>query len=106
MDYYCPACDRTFSESEAVSVPSFRKCPVCGFTLAVHRQARRSQRARLADLERQLAAMRPLVQALATMPPVEVNRSAMPCPWCLGSGQHAEECRVTLARHVEAAQRA
>jgi putative FmdB family regulatory protein len=104
MDYYCPACDRTFSESETVSTPPLRKCPVCGFTLS-SRQARRSQRARLAELERQVAVMRPLVHALATMPPVVVNVSAMPCPWCLGRGQHAEECPVTLARHVETAQR-
>jgi hypothetical protein len=104
MAVYCPACDRAFSESEAVNTPPLRKCPVCGFTL-VSRSARGDQRAHLAELERQLAAMRPLVHALATMPPVEVNGSVAPCPWCLGHGQHGEDCPVTLARHVEAAQR-
>jgi hypothetical protein len=35
VDYYCPSCDRTFSESEAVSAPPFRTCPVCGIHAVV-----------------------------------------------------------------------
>jgi hypothetical protein len=104
VDFYCPSCDRAFDESEAVSVPPLRMCPVCGFTLSSPRR-QGSQRARLAELERQLAAIRPLVHALATMPPVVVNGSPAPCPWCLGRGEHAEECLVNLAKHIEAAQR-
>jgi hypothetical protein len=105
MEYYCPVCDRTFSEPETVSAPPFRKCPVCGFTLA-SRPARRDQRTRLAELEQENAAMRPLVHALATMLPVVVNGVMTPCPWCLERGRHAEGCPVTLAQHVEAAWRA
>jgi hypothetical protein len=88
-----------------VSDPPFRTCPGCGFTLVPH-HAPGGWRARIDALERQVAAMRPLVQALATMPPVVINGSPMPCLRCLGRGEHAEECPVTLAQHIEAASRA
>jgi hypothetical protein len=106
MELYCPSCDRTFSEADAVSEPPFRKCPICSFTLVSHLQTREGPYARIDELERQVAAMQPLVQALAAMPYVQINGSPAPCPWCLGRGSHAEECPVTLAQHVEAASRA
>jgi hypothetical protein len=101
--YYCPVCDRQFTEAETVVKPLHRECPVCGFTVSPARRSTKETRLRrIAALERQIAEMRSLIHALATMPAVEVEGASAPCPWCLQrAGRHTRECPVSQAQDLD-----
>jgi hypothetical protein len=101
--WYCPVCDRQFTEAETVVKPLHRVCPTCGFTVSpAQRSTKETRLRRISALEKEIAEMRTLIHALATMPEVEVNGASAPCPWCLQrAGRHTRECVVSQAQRIE-----